>query len=74
MQGCQWIGAEQDPLSGPVKYCGCTRLWPEKSYCEEHVWQVYKKGSAIGVSRKNKVIEKELAEIRRLEEIGEIDS
>jgi hypothetical protein len=29
---------------------------------------VYQKGTAVGVSRKNKAIEKELAELRALEE------
>ena len=66
--GCQWIGPEQDPARGSVKMCGCLLLWPGRSYCEEHVWRVYQKGTAVGVSRKNKAIEKELAEIRSLEE------
>ncbi len=69
MAGCQWVGAEQDPQRGPLQFCGRTPLWPGRSYCEDHVWQVYKKGSAVGQSRKNRAIEKELAELRRLEEI-----
>jgi hypothetical protein len=32
---------------------------------------VYQKGTAVGVSRKNKAIEKELAELKRLEEIAD---
>ena len=66
-QGCLWIGPEQDPARGSVQYCGCTPLWPGRSYCEEHVWRVYQKGSSTGNKRKNKAIEKELAEIRALE-------
>jgi hypothetical protein len=31
---------------------------------------VYQKGSALGQSRKNKAIEKELSELKRLEEIA----
>ena len=69
---CQWIGPEQ--VSGHFKVCGCKRLWPGKSYCEEHVWRVYQKGTSMGNKRKNKAIEAELAELKRLEEIGEIDS
>ncbi len=69
MQGCQWVGPEQDPHRAPLQFCGCLPLWPGRSYCEEHVWRVYQKGTAVGVSRKNKAIEKELAEIKRLEEI-----
>ena len=68
MQGCQWVGPEQDPHVAPLQFCGCLPLWPGRSYCEEHVWKVYQKGTAVGVSRKNKAIEKELAEIKRLEE------
>lgn len=67
--GCQWIGPEQDPLRGPVTYCGCQPLWPGRSYCEEHVWRVYRKGSSVGTVRKNKAIERELAELKQLEEI-----
>ena len=67
--GCQWIGPEQDPVRGPVHYCGQTPLWPGRSYCEDHVWRVYRKGTAQGMVRKNKAIEKELAEIRAMEEM-----
>ena len=67
MAGCQWVGSEQDPLRAPLEYCGKTPLWPGRSYCEEHVWRVYQKGTAAGTKRKNKAIEKELAEIRALE-------
>jgi hypothetical protein len=70
MTGCQWVGPEQDPQRAPLQFCGCLPLWPGRSYCEEHVWKVYKKGSAVGVSRKNKAIEKELSELKRLEEIA----
>jgi hypothetical protein len=69
MAGCQWIGAEQDPQRGPVEYCGKVPLWPGRSYCEEHVWRVYQKGTAQGMSRKNKAIERELAELKKFEEI-----
>ena len=68
MTGCQWVGPEQDPQCGPLVFCGCTPLWPGRRYCEQHVWQVYHKGTAAGMSRKNKAIEKELAELRALEE------
>lgn len=69
--GCQWIGEEQDPRRGPVTYCGCTPLWPGRSYCEEHVWRVYRKGSSVGTVRKNKAIERELAELKQLEETAD---
>ena len=67
------MGAEQDPQRGPLEFCGQVPLWPGRSYCEEHVWQVYQKGTAVGQSRKNKAIEKELADLKRLEEIDHED-
>lgn len=68
MAGCQWVGAEQDPQRGPLQFCGCVPLWPGRSYCEEHVWRVYQKGTSVGTKRKNRAIEAELAELKRLEE------
>jgi hypothetical protein len=47
-------------------------LFPGKSYCEDHVWLVYKKNTNKGNKRKIKEIEKELAEIKRIEEVEEI--
>ena len=70
--GCQYIGPEQ--TQAPFKMCGCKTLWPGRAYCEEHVWKVYKKGTAVGVARKNKAIEQELAELKRLQEIEEIEN
>jgi hypothetical protein len=49
--------------------CGHKHLWPGRSYCEDHVWLVYKKDSSSGMVRKNKEIERELAEVKRLEDI-----
>ena len=71
MAGCQWIDPSVDPQRGPVHYCGRVPLWPGRSYCEEHVWRVYQKGTAMGTKRKNRQIEKELAELKRLEEIND---
>lgn len=69
---CQYIGPEQDPLRDwPIKYCG-QPAFPGKSYCEDHVWIVYKKGTSTGNKRKLAAIEKELAEIKRIEEVEEI--
>lgn len=62
--GCQWIAAEQDPRRGAVDYCGRLPLWPGRSYCEEHVWRVYQKGTGIGVARKNRRIEREFEQRR----------
>ena len=71
--GCQYLGPDQDPLRDwPVKYC-CRPSFPGKSYCEDHVWLVYNRGSSVGNKRKIKEIEKELAEVKRLQEIAEYD-
>jgi hypothetical protein len=67
MTGCQYIGPEE--TQAPFKICGHKHLWPGRSYCEDHVWLVYKKDSSSGMVRKNKEIERELAEVRRLEDI-----
>jgi hypothetical protein len=70
---CQYLGPDQDPLRDwPVKYC-CRPSFPGKSYCEDHVWLVYNRGSSVGNKRKLKEIEKELAEVKRLQEIAEYD-
>jgi hypothetical protein len=70
---CQYLGPDQDPLRDwPVKYC-CKPSFPGKSYCEDHVWLVYNRGSSVGNKRKIKEIEKELAEVKRLQEIAEYD-
>ena len=69
MAECQYIGPEQtDP---PYTQCG-QEVFPGKSYCEDHVWLVYKKDTNKGNKRKIKEIEKELAEIKRIEEVEEI--
>ena len=68
---CQFIGADEDPLRDwPIKMC-CRPVFPGRSYCEEHVWLVYKKGTNVNGKRKIKEIEKELAEIKRLQEVEE---
>jgi len=69
MEGCQYIGPEQ--VNHPFTMCGC-KPFPGRVYCEEHVWVVYKKGTSIGNKRKIKEIEKELAEIKLIEEVEEI--
>lgn len=59
---CQWIGPEQDPRKGPIHYCGSTVI-EGKSYCHDHYWRVYKKGSAVAGRKKEKAIEAEIAQI-----------
>jgi hypothetical protein len=65
---CQWVG-DQDPRLGNLHYCGRRDLWPGKAYCAEHVWKVYQKHSSVGNKRRDKAIEKEMAEVKRLEDM-----
>lgn len=67
---CQYIGPEQKNY--PFTPCGC-KTFPGKNYCEEHVWTVYKKGTSTGNKRKIAAIEKELAEMKQIEQIAEIN-
>jgi hypothetical protein len=68
--GCQYIGPEQKEW--PYTMCGC-KPFPGRVYCEDHVWLVYQKGTNVNGKRKVKEIEKELAELKRLEEVAEIE-
>ena len=72
MAECQYIGAEVDPrkVLGRVPVCGAKTL-EGKSYCHEHYYVVYKKGSS-NLKGATKAIEKEIAEIQHLQEIEEI--
>jgi len=46
-----------------------------KVYCAEHYHQIYKKGSSnTGARKMEKLIDKELADLKRLQEIEEIDN
>ena len=71
---CQYIGPEQDPLRNfPLKMCGCKTL-KDKSYCGEHYWQIYQKGSATAGRRAEKSIDAEIAELAREQELEDADS
>ena len=56
-EGCQWIGPDQDPKTGPVTICGCAVI-PGKAYCQEHYDRVYVKGSALTKGRSASVLRK----------------
>jgi hypothetical protein len=71
MGGCQYIGSEQ--TEPPYTHCG-RKVFPGKSYCEDHVWVVYKKNTSVGNKKKLKEIEKDLAEVKRLQEIAEYEN
>jgi hypothetical protein len=72
--GCQWLGSEQDPRTDwPVKYCN-KRVIGGTAYCEEHYWKVYKKGSATAGRRREKEIDSEIADLRKHQELEEIEN
>ena len=75
MSGCQYLGPDYDPRThvGPTPYCGKPTL-TGKSYCAEHYHVVYQKGTTVNGKRKEKEIEKEIAELKRQQEIEEIEN
>jgi len=65
---CQYLGSEQDPWNGPVHYCGQQTL-KGKSYCHDHYWQVYARGSAIAGRRNEREIDREIADLKAIQEL-----
>jgi hypothetical protein len=44
MTGCRWIGQGERCSKDAVK---------DRSYCEDHIWLVYQKGTALGKRKKD---------------------
>ena len=66
MGTCTYLGPEfdvrtHDYTNSPTPYCGCQTL-EGKSYCSDHYYVVYKKGSS-NLKNNTKAIEKEIADI-----------
>ena len=66
MGACTYLGPEYDSLTwdytkAPTPYCGCQTL-EGKSYCADHYYVVYKKGSS-NLKNNTRAIEKEIADI-----------
>lgn len=57
---CSWLG--DSPTMRPV--C-CNPVVEGRSYCEEHIWKVYQKGTALGKRKKD---------IKRAQAIWDIES
>ena len=70
MSECQYIGSEQ--TRAPFKHCGARAL-AGKFYCGDHYYVVYKKGSS-NLKNNTKAVEAEIAELKRLQEIEEINN
>jgi hypothetical protein len=74
MVGCQYIGPDQDPLRhSPIKYCGAKTL-EGKSYCGDHYYVVYKRGTAIAGKKKEKAIDAEIESLKRQQELDEAEA
>lgn len=78
MTGCQYLGPEFDArtwdyFNKPTPYCGCKTI-EGKSYCGDHYWVVYKKGSATAGRRNEKAIEQEIQELKKQQEIDEVEN
>ena len=73
MQGCQYIGPEQDPRRGPVTYCGKPTV-EGKSYCHDHYYVVYQKGTSVNGKRRERDIEREIEALKRQQEIEEAEA
>ena len=53
--GCQWLGEQQQ---GSVYMCTCDQpVVANRSYCEEHLWRVYQKGSAVNRRKDKRIAE-----------------
>lgn len=77
MGACTYLGPEFDALKWdyalkPTPYCGCQTL-EGKNYCADHYYVVYKKGSS-NLKNNTKAIEKEIAELKKQQEIDELEN
>jgi hypothetical protein len=76
--GCQYLGPEFDArkwkyTEAPTPYCGKPTV-QGKSYCHDHYYVVYQKGTAIAGRRKEKIIEKEIEDLKKLQEIDDMEA
>lgn len=78
MCGCQYLGPEFDPRTwdyskGATPYCGKPVI-EGKSYCHDHYWRVYQKGTSVNGRRKERAIEQEIEELKKQQEVDEVMS
>jgi len=75
MSKCQYLGPEYDPRThrGETPYCGAKTV-EGKSYCHEHYYVIYQKGSAPSGRKKEKEIDQELEALKRQQEIDELEA
>ena len=78
MCGCQFLGAEFDPMrwnysEAPTPYCGKPVI-EGKNYCHDHYYVVYQRGTSVNGKRREKEVEKEIAERKRQQELEEMSN
>ena len=75
MSGCQYLGPEYEPRRhrGPTPFCGAETI-QGKSYCGDHYYVVYKKGTAVNGKKREKAVDQEIAELKRQQELEEIEN
>jgi hypothetical protein len=45
-----------------------------KSYCGDHYWVIYKRGTALAGKKKEKAIDAEIADLKRQQELDEMEN
>lgn len=74
MEGCQFVGADQDPLRDyPLKYCGAKTL-TGKYYCADHYHRIYQKGTSVNGKRAARAIDDEIKALAAQQEIEEMEA
>lgn len=76
--GCQYLGPEFDPRTwnyseAPTPYCGKPVI-TGKSYCGDHYYKVYQRGTAIAGRRKEKAIDQEIESLKKQQELDEMEN
>lgn len=76
IEGCQWTGLGERPdyrtYQGELTACGCPVV-EGSSWCHKHYWKAYKRGTAATGKRREKAIDREIAELQWLEEMRSLE-
>jgi hypothetical protein len=55
-----------------MQYCGATVI-TGKSYCHDHYFRVYQKGTSVNGKKVSKLIEREIEELKTAEELAAME-
>lgn len=67
-EGCQWMGSD---LHVDEPKCGCPTVGGT-SWCGDHYWRVYRKGTSIAGKTRAKEIDAEIADIQKAHDLAEL--